>query len=466
MQISKILNYINRWMRPLPPGRRKDVLAQLSEASSPAFDYFFLVFLSCAIATFGLVTDSTAVIIGAMLIAPLMSPILGLSLASVAGEGHMFRRAFTALIEGALLAVALSTIIGWISHALPFGFLLELPAEVVSRTHPTPFDLGIALAGGAAAAYALAQPQLSAALPGVAIATALMPPLCTIGVGLSLSDRSIAGGATLLFLTNLVSIIFAGIIVFVAVGFRPRRAKANQHRVPRSLVISAGLVLVVTIPLILLTLSFVRAGQRDAAIQTAVIDSVAFLPDVQIVAIDSSQEEEALHMEVTARASRQPLYHEIVNMQKEIATALQQPVALQLVVIPITKLDPLIPPTFTPTPTPGPTATPTRTPTATPPATSTPSATPTETPTPTNTPTVTPTHTPTPVLAYIFRTGNAGSFLRDAPNGDTIPGIIPEGAPVFILYDRAIVNGVEWIHVRDGFGREGWLRADVIYIKP
>ncbi len=111
-----------------------------------------------------------------MLIAPLMSPILGLSLASVAGESNMFRRALVALIEGALLAVALSASIGWIAQELPFGALLELPSEVIARTRPTPFDLGIAIAGGAAAAYALAQPQLSSALPGVAIATALMPP--------------------------------------------------------------------------------------------------------------------------------------------------------------------------------------------------------------------------------------------------------------------------------------------------
>ena len=134
-------------------------MEQLSQASSPDFDYFLMVLLSCSIASFGLVTNSTAVIIGAMLIAPLMSPILGLSLASVAGESNMFRRALVALIEGALLAVALSAIIGWVSHELPFGALLELPSEVLSRTRPTPFDLGIALAGGAAAAYALAQPK-------------------------------------------------------------------------------------------------------------------------------------------------------------------------------------------------------------------------------------------------------------------------------------------------------------------
>ncbi len=131
--------------------------------------------LSCSIATLGLITNSSAVIIGAMLVAPLMSPILGLSIATVVAEGKLFRRALVALGAGILLALLLSTLLGWIARLLPFDVLVSFPDEVLSRTHPTPFDLGIALAGGAAAAYALAQPRLSAALPGVAIATALMP---------------------------------------------------------------------------------------------------------------------------------------------------------------------------------------------------------------------------------------------------------------------------------------------------
>jgi uncharacterized hydrophobic protein (TIGR00271 family) len=164
-----------RWLRQLPQERQEQVLARLRSDSSPGFDFFLLVVLSCAIATFGLVTDSAAVIIGAMLVAPLMSPILGLSLASVKGQNHMFRRAVVAVLEGATLAMVLSAALAWLGRELPFGFLTILPNEVLARTRPTPFDLGIALAGGAAAAYALAQPNLSAALPGVAIATALMP---------------------------------------------------------------------------------------------------------------------------------------------------------------------------------------------------------------------------------------------------------------------------------------------------
>ena len=138
-----------------------------------------------------------------MLVAPLMSSILGLSLASVAGEREMFQRAVLALTEGVALALALSAIWGWLAQALPFDLLVQLPDEIQARTRPSPLDLGIALAGGMAAAYALAQPRLSAALPGVATATALMPPVCTVGIGIALSDPAVAFGAALLFFYQL-----------------------------------------------------------------------------------------------------------------------------------------------------------------------------------------------------------------------------------------------------------------------
>jgi uncharacterized hydrophobic protein (TIGR00271 family) len=228
---------IRRWMQPITRERKAEVIEELDQASSPGFDYFLLVMLSCSIATFGLITDSAAVIIGAMLVAPLMSPILGLSVASVVAEGKLFRRAFLALGTGIILALVLSTLWGWIAQILPFDLLINLPDEVLSRTRPTPFDLGIALAGGAAAAYALAQPRLSAALPGVAIATALMPPLCTAGIGLATNHWEVAFGAILLFVTNLAAISFAGILVFVALGFKPRRREARWHHLPRSLLV-------------------------------------------------------------------------------------------------------------------------------------------------------------------------------------------------------------------------------------
>jgi uncharacterized hydrophobic protein (TIGR00271 family) len=388
----------------LPAERRAEVLEQLERASSPTFDFFLLIILSCCIATLGLITNSAAIIIGAMLVAPLMSPILGLSLASVAGQRFMFQRAVIALIEGALLAVALSAMVGLFALALPFDVLNELPGEVLARTRPTPFDLGVALAGGAAASYALAQPHLSAALPGVAIATALMPPLCTVGLGFALRRPEVWGGALLLFFTNFVAISFAGIVVFALLGFRPLYNKTRHE-----LYVSGALVLLVTIPLVALTTRFVNEARAARAIRDAITSELAALPDVQLVELSSTQEGDTLHLNVTVRTSRQPTYGEVVALQSAIARRLERTVALILIDVPTIKLNPLIPPTRTPTPTAGPSPTPTPTPTAT----TTPTATPTITPTPTATPTPTPSPSPTTSPSPRVLIVRAGDTLWD-----------------------------------------------------
>jgi uncharacterized hydrophobic protein (TIGR00271 family) len=452
--------YLQKFLKSfhfLPRERRSDVLKELEEAASPGFDYFLLVTLSCSIATFGLVTNSVAVIIGAMLVAPLMSPILGLSLASVAGEQRMFRKAAVALVEGTLLAVALSALLGLVAKTLPLDVFTVLPSEILARTHPTTFDLGIGLAGGAAAAYALAQPRLSAALPGVAIATALMPPLCTVGIGVALANGGVAFGALLLYLTNLSAISFAGILVFAALGFRPRQVENAWHRIPISVFISAALMLLITIPLIGFTLQVVKQVQLNQAIQQAVAVELKTLPDAQLVSVDSYSSDSNLQLVVTIRTSKQPDYAEVLSLQSAIAAQLQRATALQLIVVPTTRLDPLIPPT--------PTRTAMFSRTSTPSPSVTPTITATSTLTPSLTPTPTLTLTPTPVLAYIANTSGLGVYFRDAPDGRII-GALPEGAPVEILYQRTTVNGIEWIEIRDILGRTGWVQVMYVIIRP
>jgi uncharacterized hydrophobic protein (TIGR00271 family) len=462
---------LKQWIKPLPADQRAEVLEQLSQASSPNFDFFLLVLLSSSIATFGLIIDSTAVVIGAMLVAPLMSPILGLSLASVAGEQHMFERAILALVRGIVLAVLLSSVISWISQALPFDVFLVLPREVLSRTRPTPFDLGIALAGGAAAAFALAQPHISAALPGVAIATALVPPLCTVGIGISLGRPDIALGALLLFATNLVAISFAGILTFALLGFRPIFQAQKSLGIPRHLFVSSSLVLLVTVPLVGLTMNFVAQSRQERALQdlkreaySAVAAEIDQLPYVQLVEVNTTLEDSTLNLLITIRSSRQLLYREVVDLQTSIASRLQRPVAIQLIDVPMIRLDPKVPPTMTPTPTPGPSSTPTNTPTRTP-TRLPPTNTPTVTVTPTDTPTPTLTFTPTPVVAYIANTGGSGIYLRNAAGGK-ITGTLPEGAPVQILYRQETINGVRWLEIQDLLGRTGWVIAQFLIIKP
>lgn len=447
------------WPAPISPERREEVLQNLSKAASPGFDFFLLIVLSCSIATLGLITNSTAVIIGAMLVAPLMSPILGISIASVAGQQKMYRDSVIALVQGVVLAIILSAIVGRLAYNSPFEVLRTLPSEVLARTRPSPFDLGIAIAGGAAAAYALAQPQLSAALPGVAISTALMPPLCTVGIGIALGDQTIFLGAFLLFLTNLVSISFAGIVVFFMLGFHPGFTGKKRNGLPRSVIISALLVLVMTVLLVLVSLRFVSEGRFQRAVRSAVQAELATIQGEQLLEIQSTEKEidgvETILLEITARTSRQPLHHEVVALQAGVAARLNEAVQLQLIAVPATRLDPLIPPTPTLTATPGPSLTPT--------LTYTPSPSPTLTPTITLTPTYTPTATPTPALAVVIGVNGRGLYLLSAPDGNILY-LLPEGAPVEMLNETQMARGILWVKVRDLFAREGWLPFNTLRV--
>ena len=266
---TQLIYFFRTWLKPVTLERRAEVQVQLRQSSHPSFDFFLLVIFSCVIATLGLLTNSPAVIIGAMLVAPLMSPIIGLGLASITGDARLFRDASVALVQGAALAVFISVMLAVVNRYLPFIQLQELPGEVMARTRPSPIDLTIALAGGMAAAYALAQPQLSAALPGVAIATALMPPLCTVGIGIALDRWDVAGGALLLFITNAVTIAFAGMLIFFALGFIPRR-EANNGRLPRGLIVSALLTLVLLVPLSVLSVRFFEQAAANGRINQVV----------------------------------------------------------------------------------------------------------------------------------------------------------------------------------------------------
>ncbi len=220
-----------------------------------------------------------------------MTPILGVALGLVHGEPRSVIRASSALALGMLLAVVLSTALGQL--VIPFGIdrVEQLPVEMLERTKPTLFDLAVALARGAAGSYAR-PPRLSATLPGVAIATALMPPLCVVGLGLALGRTDVAGGALLLFAANFVAIVSASLLVVLEPRFRALRRAPTARCTP--------------------------CGPRDQQ---------------NIVA--------------TIRSPRSLTYHEAIGMQREVAVQLRKRVALRLLIIPETRLDPLVPPTLT-----------------------------------------------------------------------------------------------------------------------
>ncbi len=443
----RIAKFFNRFVPRLSPVERRDLVDEISATASPGFDFFLLVIISCSIATLGLITNSAAVIIGAMLLAPLMSPIIGLGLGSIIGEDALIKKSASALLRGALLAILLSTVMTLINRFLPFVSLQELPAEVIARTRPSPIDLMIALAGGFAAAYAMTRPNLSAALPGVAIATALMPPLCTIGIGIALNRWDVASGATLLFITNAITIAFAAAFVFFIRGFSAE-ARKNAGRFRHSLTVSLILLIVLLIPLTYYSVKFFREASQNRLINNVVTNEVKRLTDANLVDLEIIHLDEKLDMVITIRTSASLEYAQVVQLQESIVNGLQMPVSLKVDQIIAKKLDPLIPPTPTWTPTP------TRTPTPT--STNTPGPSPTSTSTNTATATATVTPTATPALAVVGKPTQPALQLYQSPGGPVI-GNIKTGQWLTVLFGEEEANGIIWIEVQDEEGRIGWL---------
>jgi uncharacterized hydrophobic protein (TIGR00271 family) len=202
------------------------VYAQVYEgAEISQLNYWMEIIFAAGIAIFGLVLNSPAVIIGAMLISPLMGPLMAAGLALAAGDLYLLLKSSTNLAASIVLSIVLSAAVVWL---LPFH---AATAEVMARTNPNLLDLGVAVFSGLAGSMAVirsGRPGGITTLPGVAIAVALMPPLCTIGFGLgSGMDKRIMGGAGLLFLTNLVAIVASAFVVFLLAGMNAPEVRSK-----------------------------------------------------------------------------------------------------------------------------------------------------------------------------------------------------------------------------------------------
>lgn len=218
---------LQQWLR-IAPSQRPHIYTQVYEtAEISSVSYWLEIVFSAGIAIFGLVVNSPAVIIGAMLISPLMGPIMATGLALAAGDLYLALKAIAKLAASIVLAILLSAFIVWL---LPFH---SITGEILARIKPNLLDLGIALFSGLAGSVAVCRTASGSGvttLPGVAIAVALMPPLCAVGFGLgSGANLSIMSGAGLLFLTNLVAIVTSAFVVFLLVGMNAPDVHAQME---------------------------------------------------------------------------------------------------------------------------------------------------------------------------------------------------------------------------------------------
>ncbi|MFI5260923.1 MAG: TIGR00341 family protein [Candidatus Limnocylindrales bacterium] len=204
--------------------------------------FFVLLFLATVIAAGGLMGNSSAVIIGAMIVAPLMTPMMAASLATLTGDGPNIVRSVVIVTIGVAFVMVVA---GLMALLVPAGS--RITPEVLARTSPHLLDLIIALAAGAAGAFAIGRTDVSDALPGVAIAVSLVPPLAASSILLVAGEPAAAGGAFLLFFTNFVAIVAAGVVVLALMGYGSlaRRLASRAARRTASLVILIALLLII-----------------------------------------------------------------------------------------------------------------------------------------------------------------------------------------------------------------------------
>ena len=224
---EKIKKGLKQWLLKFIPQLDRDSRVRIYESievnSKWSFDFVALICFSTALAALGLMLNSAPVIIGAMLVAPLMTPILGASLSLIQGNRVLMVDCSKSLLFGYFCALILGVLLGI------FGSLYGVTDQMQSRSEPDVPDLLIALISGMAAAYCYSRPRLVSALAGVAIAAALVPPIATAGIAIALAEQEIAKGATLLFTTNVVFIVIGASVTFFTLGIRAKSKRDGMN---------------------------------------------------------------------------------------------------------------------------------------------------------------------------------------------------------------------------------------------
>ena len=190
-------------------------------------NFFALLLFATLIATYGVLSGSTATVIGAMIVAPLMGPIMATTAAVVMGSSRRALYAFGLTVAGIIAVISASFLLSWIVPEVTISFTSN--PEIASRINPGLYALLTALGAGAAGAFIISRAEIADSIGGVAIAISLVPPLCVVGIALEQGRLDAAGGAMLLFATNYLAILLAGGIVLVAVGLGKSGATRGER---------------------------------------------------------------------------------------------------------------------------------------------------------------------------------------------------------------------------------------------
>lgn len=199
--------------RAIEENDKAAAVRKLMQTSTPNFDFFYITALAVMMATLGLLLDSTSIVIGSMLIAPVLYPLLALGLGLVMSNPEVMGRSSFTLLTSSVIGLGIATLTTLLFGGVYGEGTIET-FEVMSRTEPSLLHFMVAVVAGAAVAFTLGQPEWSETLPGIAISVALIPPLSVIGIGIAAMDINIIAGSAVMLLMNAVGIIFAAMVTF------------------------------------------------------------------------------------------------------------------------------------------------------------------------------------------------------------------------------------------------------------
>ena len=304
------------------PQRRAEVLASIQEGSQPTSIYYVLLGLSELIAGFALIIDSDATLIGANVVAPLMTPIFGVALGLARADLRLLRTALVAEFGGALVGVGLCFLLG----LLPFA--VEATPSLLAQTRPTLIDLMVATLAGIAGALAMIDERVSPVLPGVAIATALNPPIAAIGLCLALGAYEGAWGAFLLFFANVLAILAVAGAMFLVAGFVTRREIGSFRGLIRRFSVAALGLLAVTVLLTRHLVTMVGDLRTERAIRETLDHELAQEPSTALVKLEFDRRRDGVEVLSTVMTPRVIPPERVERIQAALGARLAEPVRL------------------------------------------------------------------------------------------------------------------------------------------
>lgn len=295
--------------------------------------YIGMAIISSLIATFALLIDDLAVLIGSMLIAPFLTPALGVGMGIIKGDSDLFKRGLLNLTIGIIVGV-----IGSIIIAAVFP-IKELSEAITDRSAPTLVQLAIAVLAGGAAAFSYAYRKIRAVLSGAFVALALVPPISIIGIGIAFLNWDLVGGASLLLLANVIGLTLAAVLVFFLFGFRPMSRPDNYRGVKIGITWLASLFLLIALPLGYIMQTIITDINRENTAQTVIENQFDGAINTSVNELSIKKQSDKIMVGFTIRSEGEVDTNKIRNIRNQLEEKFNSRVEIDAKLIPTFRID-------------------------------------------------------------------------------------------------------------------------------